>query len=100
MPPIARRPIREMSSQRRRHPQGLSQMDLHQIEVSFRTVLRLLVQVATIPILACSACAAISRCHCKLSCFEELSTLVYQVLDPIGRLIFQPRAANRKAATD
>jgi len=68
MPPIARRPIREMS-ERRRH-QGLSQMDLHQIEVSLRTVLSLLVQVATIPILAL-----------RVPCLVVAANLLREVID-------------------
>ena len=80
MPPIARRPIREMS-QRRRH-QGLSQIDLHQIEVSLRTVLSLLVQVATIPILALRVPFLVVAAN-LLRGIIGMFTLVYQVLDPI-----------------
>ena len=68
MPPIARSPVREMS-QRRRH-QGLSQIDLHRIEVSLRSVLRLLVQVATISILAL-----------RVPCLVVAANLIREVID-------------------
>ena len=76
-----RRPLREMS-QRRRH-EGLSQMDLHQIEVSLRLVLTLIVQAAAIPVLALRAAVlfvAIPLLQAVLSTF----TVAYSVLDPVN----------------
>ena len=81
MQSTARRPIREMS-QRRRH-QGLSQMDQHNIEVSLRVVLNLIVQVAAIPFYQLRAALlfiALSLLDGILSMF----TTVYQVFDPVN----------------
>ena len=78
---IDRRPIRHMS-QRRRH-QGLSQIDLHQIEVSLRQVVGLTIQAAAIPELALRAAVLLIALP-LLQGINQMFTAIYQALDPIN----------------
>lgn len=82
MQPIDRRPIREMS-QRRRH-QGLSQIEIHEIEVSLRLVFNLMIHIAAIPILALRAPFIFIALN-LLQGVNRMFTVAYQVLDPVNQ---------------
>jgi hypothetical protein len=69
-------------SQRRRH-QGLSQIDLHQIEVSLRQVVSLTIQAAAIPVLALRTAVLLIALP-LLQGINQMFTTIYQALDPIN----------------
>ena len=69
-------------SQRRRH-QGLSQIDLHQIEVSLGQVVGLTIQSAAITVLALRAAVLLIALP-LLQGINQMFTAIYQALDPIN----------------
>ena len=76
-----RRPVREMS-QRRRH-QGLSQLELHQIQVGLLQITKLITQAAVVPIGALRAFVLLIA-KLLLQGVLAMTSGIYRALDPVN----------------